>query len=332
MISLRYGCKDALSDRTLPLFSGKVKHPQLEISPVEVSSFDSLLARFLDSREFDVAETSLSTMTMLRAAGDDRFSMIPVFPSRAFRHRCVYLPESSTIRTPTGLRGRRVGLLHYEMTAAVWFRGLLEEEYGVPAEDVHWVEGSLAPAGGHTGRVAYGRHRPITVTKCDAGVSLVDALRDGLVDAVFSTIDPRPRAIEQGVRLKRLFEDWPQAEREYQAKTRMFPIMHVIAVHRDVVSAQPDVLTWLSEAFNSSINMMIERYADTDTPVSMYPWLAEGLFEQSADLGYVPYLGGIEQTQRELSKFLGYMYRQGLTSVELTTEELFGHPDPIAEP
>ncbi len=202
-------------DRTQALIDGRVRAEGVALNFLPLRPGETFW-RMLNNGEFDASEMSLSSYTILRSQGDERFVAIPVFPSRVFRHSAVYLRDDSPIRAPAELKGKRIGVADYQMTAAVWVRGFLQHDYGVRPQDVTWVIGRpvrrIAPPEG------------IRFEQAPAGVSLETLLERGDIDALISVM--LPRALGTGV--KRLFPDFRQVEAEYYRKTGIFPIMHTL--------------------------------------------------------------------------------------------------------
>ena len=183
--------------------------------------------RMLNYGEFDVSEMSLSSYTILRSEGDTRFIAIPVFPSRVFRHSAVYLRADSKIEKPQDLKGKRIGVADYQMTAAVWVRGFLMHEYGVRPEDIdlgHRPSGSRHQAA---------RRRPLEFMP--AGTTLEAMLERGEIDALASVMIPRAL----GTTVRRLFRDPRKVEREYYETPRIFPIMHTFVLKTALYQENP---------------------------------------------------------------------------------------------
>src|SRR3989440_7838135 len=139
--------------------------------------------RMLNHEEFDASEMSLSSYTILCSEGDRRFIAIPVFPSRVFRQNALYVRADSPLREPRELKGKRIGVGDYQMTAAVWTRGFLHHEYGVRPNDLAWVVGRpirvIKPP------------RDIDITVLAAGENLEELLERGDIDALMSVMIPQ---------------------------------------------------------------------------------------------------------------------------------------------
>jgi 4,5-dihydroxyphthalate decarboxylase len=137
-LKLTLACWDY--DRTRALADGSVQPDGIDLNYLSLHVEETFF-RMLRRREFDVAEMSLSSYCMALASGDTRFIAIPVFPSRFFRHSCIFVSAKSGVRAPADLAGKRVGCPEYQMTAPVWIRGILQDEYGVDAAGVRYLIG-----------------------------------------------------------------------------------------------------------------------------------------------------------------------------------------------
>src|SRR6266404_150583 len=219
-------------DRTQPLIDGRVQPEGVNLTFIPLRPGETFW-RMLNHGEFDVSEMSLSSYTILRSEGDTRFIAIPVFPSRIFRHSALYVRTDSPIEIPEDLKGKRVGVGDYQMTAAVWVRGLLMHEYGVKPEDVVWVTGkpirSIKPPDG------------IRVESIPADKTLEAMLELGEIDALVSVMIPSGF----GKTVRRLFRDSRKVEIEYYSKTRIFPIMHTLVLKTSLYQEK----RWLAVSF-----------------------------------------------------------------------------------
>jgi len=210
-------------DRTRALAEGLVRPDGIELTyltlPVEETFF-----RMVRHQEFDVAEMSLSSYVLTLDQERPPFIAIPVFPSRFFRHDCIYVTERSGIRQPKDLIGKRVGTPEYQITAAVWIRGILAEEYGVPVESVIYITGG-EEAPGRQERVPLQLPPRIKVQPIGPTQTLFQMLETGEIDALYTARTPSSFR-QGGGTVQRLFENYAEVERAYYQKTKIFPIMH----------------------------------------------------------------------------------------------------------
>ncbi len=223
-------------DRTQPLLDGRVQPEGVNLTFLPLRPGETFW-RMLNHGEFDVSEMSLSSYTILRSEGDTRFIAIPVFPSRVFRHSALYVRSNSGIEKPEDLEGKRVGVGDYQMTAAVWVRGLLTHEHGVAPEDIVWVTGkpirSIKPPDG------------IRLQSIPPDTTLETLLERGEIDALMSVMIPDGL----GKTVRRLFRDPRTVEIAYYNKTRIFPIMHTLVLKTSLYEAKPWLAATLYRAF-----------------------------------------------------------------------------------
>jgi 4,5-dihydroxyphthalate decarboxylase len=291
-------------DRTQPLIDGRVRPEGVELNFIPLKPGETFW-RQLNNGEFDASEMSLSSYTILRSEGDERFIAIPVFPSRIFRHSALYVKDGSPVRTAQDLKGKRVGVGDYQMTAAVWVRGFLQHEYGVRPEDIRWV------AGNPIRRIA----PPEGVRLEFVSTRLEDMLEAGEIDALVSVV--LPRKLGNGVR--RVFPDFRKVELDYYRKTRIFPIMHTLALKRSVYEKNPWLAVSLYKAFCRAREVSYHWLYDTDAlPVSL-PWVIDEI-ERSRE---VVWDYSIEGSRPTLDALVRYLDEQKLTRRPMNVDELF---------
>jgi 4,5-dihydroxyphthalate decarboxylase len=317
-LALTFGCWNY--DRTRALADGSVVPDGIDLNyldmPVEETFF-----RMLRHQEFDVAELSLSSYTVSLFREPPPFVAIPVFPSRYFRHSCIYVNAASGIRTAKDLIGRRVGNPEYQMTAPVWIRGILSDHYGVPVDSVTYVTGGEETPG-RSEKLKLDLPPSIRVERIGPHQTLAQMLRDGEIDALYTARAPSSfRAGDD--RVVRLFPDYRDVERDYFRSTGIFPIMHTIALRRDVYEANRWIAQSLQKAF---IEAQARTYADLKESAAlkaMLPWLNHHVEEAVAEMGddYWPY--GFERNRATLDTFLRYHHEQGLSKRRLAPEDLF---------
>jgi 4,5-dihydroxyphthalate decarboxylase len=307
-------------DRTRALLEGRVPVDGIELNylnlPVEETFF-----RMLRHREFEAAELSLSSYTVSLFKEDRPFIAIPVFPSRFFRHSCIYVHRDSGVREPKDLAGKRVGVPEYQMTAAVWIRGILSDEYGVPVSSVSYFTGGEEEPG-RPEKLALALPPEIRVQAIGETQTLARMLEAGEIDALYTARMPSTYGDGRG-RVRRLFEDYSAVERDYYQRTRLFPIMHTVAIRRDVYERHPWVAQCLYKAFVESQREVYRALADTAVLKFMLPWLHEHVAQTQQAMGkdFWPY--GLAPNQAVLTTFLRYHYEQGLSRRQLEPRDLF---------
>lgn len=307
-------------DRTRALADGRVKPEGVDLNllPLDV---EETFFRMLRGREFDAAEMSLSSYCVSLLREDPAFVAIPVFPSRFFRHGCIFVSTRSGIREPADLIGRRIGVPEYQMTAPVWIRGLLADDYGVdPASVQYFTGGEEEP--GRDEKLKLTLPPRFSVTPIGPEQTLARMLADGEIDALHtartpSTFYSRPDDV------KRLFPDFVGVEKAYYRRTGIFPIMHVIAIRRDVYEANRWVARSLFKAFIAAQRITYDNLAVTSAMTSMLPWQVAAVEDARAELGddWWPY--GLDRNRAVLDTFLRYHHEQGLSARRLQPEELF---------
>jgi 4,5-dihydroxyphthalate decarboxylase len=307
-------------DRTRALMEGRVPIDGIDLTylnlPVEETFF-----RMLRHREFDVAELSLSSYTLSLFRDDCPFIAIPVFPSRYFRHSCIYVNADSGIREPKDLIGKKVGNPEYQMTAPVWIRGILSDEYGVPVTSVTYLSGGEEQAG-RTEKIPLSLPPEIHLEAIPSDQTLSRMLEIGEIDALYTARAPSTFFNGSG-KVRRLFEDYQTVEREYYRKTRIFPPMHIIAIRRDVYERNRWVAQSLLKAFVAAQKEVYGELRETGALMHMLPWLTSHVEETEKLMGrdFWPY--GYEPNIHALSTFLRYHYEQGLSKRLLTPKEIF---------
>lgn len=313
-------------DRTRPMVDGDVQIDGVDPIFMLLSPEEMFFRSFRD-QAFDVSELSLSSFALKTAAGTNPYVGVPVFPSRAFRHTAICIRTDRGIARPEDLKGRRIGTPEYQLTACVWARALLEEEYGVAPSDVTWVRGGLEEAG-RAEKIAVQLPPDIRIEPAPAGKTLAQMLKDGEIDAI---VAPRaPSCFEQwDPNVGWLWPDPQQAASQYFEKTRIFPIMHLIGIRKELADEHPWLPMAVFKAFSEAKERALELLVDTSATKVTLPFVDELLRSARRLMGedFWPY--GIEANRQTLDRFLGYHYAQGLSSRRLAVEELF-HPSTLA--
>lgn len=317
-LKLTFGCWNY--DRTRALMDGSVQADGIDLNylnmPVEETFF-----RMLRHREFDVAELSLSSYSVSLSRPQQPFVAIPVFPSRMFRHSCIYVNADAGIREARDLIGKRVGNPEYQMTAPVWIRGILSDHYGVPADSVTYFTGGEEEPG-RSEKIKLDLPANIKVQPIGPRQTLSQMLFDGEIDALYTARMPSSFRTSGG-RVRRLFEDYEQVERNYFKETGLFPIMHTVALRRDVYEANRWIAQSLMKAFREAQHRSYEDLYETAALKTMLPWLTSHVEQVRREMGedFWPY--GFEKNEAVLGTFLRYHHEQGLSKRLLEPRELF---------
>lgn len=310
-------------DRTRALLDGSVQPDGIDLNylclPVEETFF-----RMARHREFDVAEMSFSSYCVSLNKPERPFVALPIYPSRFFRHSCIYVNAASGIREPKDLVGKRIASPEYQMTAPVWIRGILQDHYGVPVTNAdaqpYLFGGEEEP--GRIEKIKLDLPPNIKLQAIGPTQTLSQMLADGEIDALYTARAPSSFVRGDG-RVKRLFENYAEIERTYWRETGIFPIMHVIVMRRDVYEANRWIAQSLTKAFYAAQKKTYEDFAETAALKSMLPWLVAHVEEARREMGddWWPY--GLERNRKTLETFTRYHYEQGLSKRPLSLDELF---------
>jgi len=307
-------------DRTRALQDGTVEPEGIRLNYLPLQA-EEIFWRMGHHQEFDASEMSLSNAATWIARGNCPFVPIPVFPSRYFRHSCVFVNENSGIRKPEDLKGKRVGTPEYSITAAVWIRGFLQDDYAVRAPDIHWFVGGQEDPG-RKERVELRLPAEIKLSAIGPEQTLNGMLEQGEIDALISARSPS--CFIRGVTgIRRLFSNYKEVEIDYYRRTRIFPIMHVLVLRKNIHDRHPWVARSLYKAFCDAKEKCFQVLNISNTLAYTLPWLFADVEELRSVFGsdWWPY--GIEANRQALVKLLEYMHSQGLLERKLTLEELF---------
>lgn len=306
-------------DRTRALQDGRIEPDGIALNylslPVEETFF-----RMLRHREFDAAEMSLSSYVLSLCTRERPFVAIPVFPSRMFRHSSIYV-HTGRVETPGDLVGKRVGTPEYQMTAGVWIRGMLADDYQVPVESVTYYTGGEEQPG-RPEKLKLHLPARIHIQRIGPTQTLSQMLEDGEIDALYTARMPAPFA-QGSPRVRRLFADYQPVEEAYFARTGIFPIMHTVVLRRDVYERHP----WAAQSlFKAMAAAQREAYHDLREMAAlktMLPWLPAHLEHTRQTFGedYWPY--GFEANRETLATFLRYSFEQGLARRLFEPADLF---------
>lgn len=305
-------------DRTEAILDGRVKPQGVELTCLALPPYE-MFWRQIQHREFDVSELSLSAHILAVSRGERDLLGIPVFPSRVFRHSYIFVRDAAGIETPEQLAGKRVGLPEYHMTAALFIRGLLADEHGVEPRSISWVQAGLVQAG-RKERVELDLPEGVSVERNERE-SLLDLLAAGRLDAVAIPSVPEKLLALPGVR--RLFPDVRAVERDYFARTGIFPIMHLVAIRADVHERAPWVALELYKAFDAAKELALREAFARGAIASSLPWFQSELEETRAAMGDDLWPYGVEKNRATLEAAVRYSAEQGLSERQVTVEELF---------
>lgn len=307
-------------DHTRALQDGTVVPEGIDLNYISLEA-EEVFWRMLHNGEFDASEVSLSSYTMAVSRGISDLIAIPVFVSRVFRQSCVYVNAGSGIERPEDLKGKRVGVPEYQITAAVWTRGFLEDDYGVAPRDVLWHTGGLEQPG-RTEKIALELPAEIKIQSIPADKTLSQMLDSGEIDALVTARMPSCfSAGSPGVR--RLLPNYMEVEADYYQRTGIFPIMHTVAIKRSIYERNPWVAQSLFKAFNQARDASYETLLDVNASHYPLPWMISSVDEVRKSWGddFWPY--GVQKNRKTLEALVRYSFDQGLSRRKLQVEELF---------
>jgi 4,5-dihydroxyphthalate decarboxylase len=279
-----------------------------------------VFARFTLNREFDVSELSFAKFMTQITRDDSDIVGLPIVCSRLFRFSSFYVNKKSGIKTVQDLKGKRVGSPEWAHSAAVYMRGWMHNECGVKLSEVHWYQaGANAP--GRVEKVELSLPKGVEITRV-ADKSLSEMLASGEIDCA---IIARPPTcfLERHPDVVRLYPDYLGMEEEYYQRTKVWPIMHIIAVQKHIIDENPWVARNLVNAFEESKRRSLERLLDP--AVSRYPlaWLPTYARKMRDMFGGDPFPYGIDQNRPTLEQMLLYTYQQGIAHKHVKPEDLF---------
>jgi 4,5-dihydroxyphthalate decarboxylase len=305
-------------DRMRPLIDGEVRIDGVD--PV-IMTFtpEEMFFRAFRHAEFDVCELSMSSQVVKVARSENAYVGVPVFPSRAFRHTSIYVRRDRVAR-PEDLKGRRVGVPEYQLTANVWARALLNDDHGVAPSDVTWVQGGIDEPG-RPEKIALALPPSIRVEAAPEGDTLSAMLDRGDLDGFIGPRPPSSRHPDVGW----LFADPTAAAKDYFRRTRIYPIMHVLGVRRTLVERHPWLPAALLKAFEASKALAVKRLGDTSATKVTLPFVEEQLKAARELLGDDFWSYGVARNRHVVDAFLRHHHAQGLSSRLVAVDEMF-HP------
>lgn len=307
-------------DRTAPLTDARVAIEGVAPNYKILSPLENFPRTFTDS-PFDVTEMSFSNYMTAFAAGLSPYTAIPVFPSRSFRHGAIFIRTDRGIDEPGDLEGKTVGLIEYDMTAAVYIRGMLRDEYNVDTRNIHWRVGDTERSVRESIPVP-SLSDDVDVTRLPKGKLLNEMLAKGELDAMIA-LEPPSCFLAGNQKVQRLFSDWREAEKLYFKKTGIFPVMHTVGVRLELVARHPWLPRALFEAFQKAKRIATDELAVMNAPKVTLPWIAAELEATKSAIGedYWPY--GLAPNCRVLDQIARYSHEDGLTPRRLAVDELF---------
>jgi 4,5-dihydroxyphthalate decarboxylase len=308
-------------DRTQALLDGTVRPEGIDLTYLPIQSPPEIFARMIAKQSFDLSEMSCSMYMILRTRGDFPFVALPIFPSRLFRHGFVFVNAARGITKPKDLEGRNVGVPEYRQTAAVWIRGILQDEYGVVLDGIHWFVGGVNAPRRADELDALLPDRPLQLEFIPDDRTLNELLAGGEIDAMIGA--RQPAALGSNPQVRRLFPDYRAEERRYYERTGVFPIMHTLVVREELYQRHPWVAESIFKAYEESKRRCLEQMRFSGTLRYALPWLLADVEEIDTLFGGDAFPDGLDPNRTTLGALQRYLLEQGFIKESLRLEELF---------
>jgi 4,5-dihydroxyphthalate decarboxylase len=320
MSKLRLNMALRYYDRTAALIDGTVQPEGIDLNYVQLKPWETFW-RVLHHSEFDVTEISTSGYVTTLERNPKPYIAIPVFPSKVFRHADIYINTRSGIQEAKDLEGKKVGGPEYSQTAAVWARGILQDEYGVDLTKVLWYRGGIE-APDPVERVELNLPPKIHLQEIPPGKTINGMLEAGELDAMITSLAPSS-FLNGSPNVRRLFPNYREVEMAYYGKTGIFPIMHTIAIKREIYDKNQWIAASLMKAFEDAKRHCYQNLGDPSVYQTSLPWLHWHLEENFRFFGKDPFAYGVEANRSALETLARYIYEQGLTREKADVDVMF---------
>jgi 4,5-dihydroxyphthalate decarboxylase len=306
-------------DRNRPLIDGAVAIDGVD--PVFMTlSPEEIFFRAFRHQDFDICECSLSSFSARTAAGVCPYVGVPAFVSRMFRHTSMYV-RTDRVKKPQDLKGRKVGVPEYQLTAIVWARAILQDDFGVKPSDIHWIRGAIEQPG-RPEKITIHLPPGVRLENAPEGTTISELLARGDIDGF---IAPRPPTTMGHKHIGWLFPDPIAAAQDYFKRTGIFPIMHLIGVRQTLAERHPWLPAAVQKAFEQSKSLALAHLVDPSATKVTLPFIEERVSEARELMGEDYWSYGLEPNRKTLDTFLRHHHAQGLSARLLKAEELF-HP------
>jgi 4,5-dihydroxyphthalate decarboxylase len=310
-------------DRMEALAYNRIEVEGIDLNYLEIQAPREIFDRMVGDKAFDMSELSLSEHVEISSHGNSPFVALPVFPSKAFRHGFICINKKSGIKSPKDLAGKRIGVPLYTMTAAIWIRGDLENIYGVDLSGVQWVQGAVEKAGSHGKPPKPPKLlKPVNIVQNTSDKSLSDMLRDGEIDALLGSRMPDSVRTDPD-KVTRLFQNAREEEKRYYREYKIHPIMHTVAIRREIYEQNRWIATSLFKAFLDARKWAIDKMYFSAAQRYILPWLFDDLREIDEIFGKDLWAYGVEENRPTLEAFVKYMQQQGFIEKQMPIEDLF---------
>jgi 4,5-dihydroxyphthalate decarboxylase len=312
-------------DRVMALHDGRVRVPGVTLNSV-IAPTAKLFPLAVQGAEYDVTEMSISSYILQVSRGEGEYIALPAFISRAFRHAGFFARTGAGITSPADFAGKRIGVPEYQMTAALWMRGIMQDQYGVRASDVSWRTGAL-DEGIRRERLELKLPQGMVVDPIADGETLQQLLLDGQIDGLLAPKPPQA-FLDGNPALTRLFPDFEAAEQAYYTQTGFFPIMHLIGVRKTLCEQHPWLPRALYDGLVAAKAVAMDRlkavWLGNSNRLSL-PWLGPVMERTIATMGADYWRYGFTANQAELDAVCRYSVSQFLSERAVDPRDLF-HP------
>lgn len=317
-LPITFAC--GLYDRMLPLYTGEVGVEGVDLKFVVEDNPRIIFDRMAAEQAYDVCEFSSSEFISRFTGGQCPFVAIPVFASRVFRHSFIFINRKH-VKNPKELAGKKIGVPVYTMTAAIFIRGLLSDEHGIDFSNCEWLEGDINSAKSHGNPTILPTVKKLSVSANRSGKSLSQLLEEGEIQAIIGT--GVPEAYGRNPDIVRVYPDYRAAEMEYYRRTKIFPIMHLAVIRKEVHERNPKLAGSLFRAFNQAKDIENAKMRYRGTLRYMLPWMHAELDEIDAVFGGDPWPYGIEPNRPTLEALVRYLAEQGVIAKAPRVDDLF---------
>jgi 4,5-dihydroxyphthalate decarboxylase len=308
-------------DRTRPLIDGRVLIDGVD--PVYMTlSPEEMFFRAMRQEAFDLTELSFSSYTVKTSEGSCPYVAVPVFLSRAFRHTSIYV-RKDRIQKPQDLKGKRIGIPEYQLTANVWARALLQDDYGVAPSDVTWVRGGIDQPG-RPEKIKLQLPANIRIEEAPEGTTISELLDRGEIDGFMAPRPPNAKALANP-NVAWLFDDPTAVAKDYYQRTKVFPIMHVLGIRKSLLAQHPWLAVAAIKAFEQSKAIALDLLSDTSATKVTLPFVEEQLKAARDAMGPDYWSYGVDTNRQTLETFLRHHHAQGLSKRLMSVNEIF-HP------
>jgi 4,5-dihydroxyphthalate decarboxylase len=313
-------------DRVRPIMDGRVTVEGCDVNFIVVPP-EECFHRAWNNQDFDVTEIGTSGYIIGTSRGQglggiSPYVAIPVFLSRSFRVSGIYVRKGSGIEKPEDLKGKRVGVPEYQITAAVWSRGFLSDEYGIKAEDMHWFQGGMDDPG-RKDKWPNDLPAGFPITHLEGDKTINGMLHEGELDAFIGPRTPKDYRRDGSGLVHRLFENFEAVEKDYYRRSHIFPIMHPLGIRRELYEKHPWIALNLYLAFEKAKKISAAEMLETAALKIGHPWIVSATQDAQAVMGDDIFPYGVKESRPTLEAAIRYSMEQYMAVRPITIEEMF---------